>query len=128
VRVADGSIAWRHERGSPYTTTPLVHEGLLYTLTDNGILSAFRVADGARVYQQRIASDAGSFSASPVAAGGRLYLASEDGKIFVIQAGPKFALLATNDMGEVCMATPAPVGDSLIVRTRSHLYALRASN
>lgn len=128
IRVSDGSIAWRHERGSPYTTTPLVYDGLLYILTDNGILSAYQVADGQRVYQQRVSRESGSFSASPVAAGGRLYLASEDGQIFVVRAGRTFELLATNDMQEVCMATPALAGNLLIVRTRSHLYALAARN
>jgi outer membrane protein assembly factor BamB len=124
VRVADGSVAWRHDRGSPYTTTPLVHDGLLYVLTDNGILSVYQVSDGARAYQQRLSRESGSFSASPVAASGRLYFASEDGKVYVIRAGRTFELLAVNDMGEVCMATPAPAGNMLIVRTRDHLYAL----
>ena len=128
IRVADGSIVWRHERGSPYTTTPLVYDGLLYIVTDNGILSAYRVADGSRVYQQRIARDAGGFSASPVAAAGRLYFTSEDGNIYVVRAGPVFELLARNDMGDVCMATPVPLGEALLVRTKSHLYLLRAGN
>ena len=126
VRVADGTIVWRHDRGSPYTTTPLVYEGLVYIVTDNGILSAYRATSGERVYQQRVAKDAGAFSASPVAAAGRLYLASEDGKVFVISAGPKLALLAANDMNEVCFATPAIVGDTMFVRTKSYLYALRS--
>jgi outer membrane protein assembly factor BamB len=128
LRVADGSIAWRHDRGSPYTTTPLVHEGLLYVLTDNGILSAYRATDGTRIYQQRVSRESGAFSASPVAADGRLYLASEDGRIYVVRAGRRFELLAVNDMHEVCMTTPAPVGDLLIVRTRGHLYALGGRN
>jgi outer membrane protein assembly factor BamB len=127
VRVADGSIAWRHERGSPYTSTPLVVDGLLYVLTDNGILSAYQAADGVRVYQQRVSREAGSFSASPIAAGGNLYLTSEDGKVFVVRAGRTFELLAINDMDEPCMATPAPSGDLLIVRTAAHLYALGGS-
>jgi outer membrane protein assembly factor BamB len=128
IQVRDGSLAWQLERGSPYTTTPLVYDGLLYIVTDNGILSAYQLSDGARVYQQRLARDAGSFSASPVAADGRIYLASEDGQIYVVRAGRAFELLATNDMKEVCMATPALSGELLLVRTKSHLYALRARN
>ena len=127
IRVSDGSLAWRVDRGSPYTSTPLVHEGLLYIVTDNGILSAYQVSDGQRVYQQRLSPGAGGFSASPVAAGGRLYLASEDGKVFVVRTGRAFELLAANDMNEVCMATPALSGDLLLVRTRGHLYALRGT-
>ena len=125
IRVGDGSLAWRQERGSPYTSTPLAHDGLLYIVTDNGILSAYQIADGTRVYQQRLPSKAGGFSASPVLAGGRIYLASEDGEVFVVRAGPKFELLATNDMNEVCMATPAFAGDLMLIRTKTHLYALR---
>jgi len=125
IRAVDGSIAWRHERGSPYTSTPLVYDGLLYIVTDNGILSAYQLADGVRVYQQRLPPVAGTFSASPVAADGRIYLASEDGQVFVVRAGRSYALLATNDMKEVCMATPAISGDLLLIRTKTRLYALR---
>ena len=125
IRAADGSIAWRHDRGSPYTSTPLVYDGLLYIVTDNGILSAYQIADGVRVYQQRLPPVGGTFSASPVAADGRIYLASEDGQVFVVRAGRSYALLASNDMKEVCMATPAISGDLLLVRTKTRLYALR---
>ena len=98
---------WRGEWiGSPYTSTPLVHEGLLYVVTDSGILSAYQVSDGQRVYQQRLSPGTGGFSASPVAAGGRLYLASEDGQVFVVRAGRTFELLAINDMNEVCIGHP----------------------
>jgi outer membrane protein assembly factor BamB len=125
IRVRDGVIVWRHERGSPYTTTPLVYDGLLYALTDNGILTAYEAATGVRVYQTRLSPGPGAFSASPVAAAGRIYFASEDGEVVVVRAGRKFEVLAVNDMNEVCMATPALAGDLLLVRTRSHLYALR---
>ena len=125
VRARDGVVAWRHERGSPYTTTPIVYEGLLYIVTDNGILSAYDVGTGARVYQTRLSQRAGSFSASPVAAAGRIYFASEDGEVVVVRAGRTFAVLATNDMNDVCMATPALSGELLLVRTKTHLYALR---
>jgi outer membrane protein assembly factor BamB len=124
VRASDGSIAWQQERGSPYTTTPLVHDGLVYVVTDNGVLSAYQVSDGTRVYQQRLGPAAGSFSASPIAANGRLYFASEDGVVYVVRAGRTFELLATNDMKEVCMATPALAGELLLVRTARALYAL----
>ena len=105
-------------------STPLVLDGLLAIVTDNGILSAYQISDGTRVYQQRVSRDAGSFSASPVAAAGR-HLTSEDGKVFVVRAGRIFELLATNDMNEVCMATPALSSDLLLIRTKTHLYALR---
>jgi outer membrane protein assembly factor BamB len=120
------ALAWRAERGSPYTGTPLVYDGILYVCTDNGILSAFDAASGARIYQQRLGPDAGAFSASPVAAAGRLYLTSEDGTIFVVRAGRTFELLASNPMGTVLMATPAISGDMLIVRTLTELVGIRS--
>jgi outer membrane protein assembly factor BamB len=128
VRPRDGSVVWQHERGSPYTTTPIVYDDLLYVLTDNGILSAYQVSDGTRIYQTRLSSRAGSFSASPVAADGRLYFTSEDGQVIVVRAGRRFEVVATNEMNEVCMATPALSGDLMFIRTKGHLYALRSSN
>jgi hypothetical protein len=82
------------------------------------------VKSGERVYQRRIAEGSGGFSASPVAASGRLYFTSEDGMVYVVRAGRTFELLASNDMKEVCMATPAIANDMMIVRTRTRLYGL----
>jgi outer membrane protein assembly factor BamB len=122
--IAHGQLAWRTDRGSSYTPTPIVHERILYSVTDNGILSAYHVATGERLYQTRISPAASSFSASPVAAGDNLYFTSEDGEVFVIQGGLPFKLIATNSMGEVCMATPAVVDGMLLVRTRTQLVAI----
>ena len=110
---------------SPYTGTPLVYDGILYACTDNGILSAYDPKTGDRIYQERVSPKAAGFSASPVAAAGRIYLASEDGDVFVVRAGRKFELLATNPMGEVLMATPAISGNLLIVRTGTQIVAVR---
>ena len=112
--------------GSPYTGTPLVHGGLVYICTDNGILSAYDARTGERVYRSRVSEKAGGFSASPVAAGGHLYLAGEDGDVFVVKAGREFALVSTNPVGEIAMATPAVSGDMLLVRTQGHLLAIAA--
>ena len=127
IRAATGEVAWKLERGSPYTTTPLVYEGVLYVLVDNGVLSAYDARTGRRFYQQRLARDAGGFSASPVAAAGRVYLSSEDGVMFVVRTGRTYALLARNDMKEMLLASPAVVGDTLLVRTRTHVVALRGA-
>jgi len=121
--VSPSGLAWTIDRGSPYTSTPLVYDGLLYMVTDAGILSTHDVTTGARVYQQRLAAGAG-ISASPVAADGRVYFASEDGDVFVVKAGRAFELLATNNMGDVTMATPALDGNTLFVRTTKDLFAI----
>jgi outer membrane protein assembly factor BamB len=73
------------------------------------------------VYQERLPS---SFSASPVAADGKVYLASQDGDVFVVKAGRKFELLATNPMGQPLMATPALSGGLLILRGENTIYAI----
>jgi outer membrane protein assembly factor BamB len=122
--IAPNQLAWRTDRGSSYTSTPIVHNGILYSVTDNGILSAYQIATGERLYQTRMSEAASGFSASPVAAGDKLYFASEDGDVFVVQAGPQFKLVATNPMGEPCMATPAVVDGMVIVRTRTQIVAI----
>ena len=125
IRAATGAVAWKLERGSSYTPTPVVYQGVLYVCIDNGVLSAYDPRTGKRHYQRRIAPDSGGFSASPVAAAGRIYFPSEDGVMFVVRAGTRFELLARNDMKAMLLATPAVVGDTLLVRTRSHLVALQ---
>lgn len=116
-------LVWKSQRGSPYTPTPLVYKGILYACVDNGILSAYDLKTGERLYRARLGVGAG-FSASPVASDDKLYLLSEDGDIFVVQAGPEYELLARNEMGEILMATPAISDGMLIVRGRSHVFAI----
>ena len=122
--VQPDALAWSTQNGAPYTGTPLVHDGIVYACTDNGILSAYDAKTGERIYRSRVSEAAGGFSASPVAAGGRLYLASEEGDVFVVKAGRTFELLATNPMGEIAMATPALSGNMLFVRTQGQLVAV----
>lgn len=114
-------VAWTTSKGSPYTPTPLVYGDLMYVLADNGVFSVYDAKTGAVVYQQRLPS---SFSASPVAADGRLYLASEDGDVFVVKAGRQYELLSKNTMGQPLMATPALSQDMLILRGENAIYAI----
>nr|MBA3323474.1 PQQ-binding-like beta-propeller repeat protein [Pyrinomonadaceae bacterium] len=120
----NASVAWSKQRGGPYMPTPIVYGEHLYTCANNGILTAYDAKTGEKVYQERIAGRGGAFTASPVAADGKLYFTSEDGEIFVIKAGPKYELLATNNMGEVCMATPAISDGTFFIRAQRHLYAI----
>ena len=114
-------IAWKSSKGSPYTPTPIIYGDLLYTVADNGVLTAYEAKSGTMIYQQRLPS---SFSASPVAADGKLYFSSEDGDVFVVRAGPKYELMATNVMGQPVMATPAISDGLLILRTKDFVYAV----
>jgi outer membrane protein assembly factor BamB len=116
-------IAWSKKRGGPYMPTPIVYGDLLYTCSNQGVLTAYNADTGERIYQERLAGKGGAFTASPVASDGKLYLSSEDGEVFVVKAGPKHELLATNTVGEVMMATPAISDGLLIVRGINHLFA-----
>lgn len=123
---ASEAIAWSKQRGGPYMPTPIVYGDYFYACSNNGILTAYDAKTGAQVYKERIAGqNSVAFTASPVAADGKLYFASEEGDVYVVKAGPKFELLATNPMGEVLMATPAIVDGMILIRSRSHLFAVR---
>ncbi len=120
---AGNAFAWMKPKGAPYLTTPLVYGDYFYTVAGNGVLTCYHARTGERVYQERLG--AGSyFSSSPVAADGRIYFANEDGGVFVVKAGPEFELLATNDTGEVTMATPALASGLIIYRTLRNLVAI----
>jgi outer membrane protein assembly factor BamB len=121
---SESSVVWRTEPGGPYTSTPVAYRGLLYSVRDEGILSVFDLATGQKVYQERTN---GTHAASLLASDGKIYVTAEGGEITVVKAGRTFEVLARNDMGESCMATPAVAHGSLFVRTRSHLYAIGAT-
>lgn len=119
------AVVWSKQRGGPYMPTPIVYGDHLYTCSNNGIITAYDAKTGAQVYRERIAGTKSvAFTASPVAADGKLYFPSEDGEVYVVKAGPKFELLATNPMGQVLMATPAIVDSMILVRGRHHLFAI----
>lgn len=117
------SIAWSKQRGGPYMPTPIVYGDIFYTCSNQGVLTAYNAKTGEQVYRERLAGKGGAFTASPVAADGKLYFASEDGEVFVVKAGPKYEYLGTNPVGEVMMATPAISDGLLIVRGVKHLFA-----
>ena len=104
--------------------TPLVYGEYFYTCGNAGIMACYNLKTGGRIYQQRIGDKGGAYSASPVAAGGKIYLSSEDGDIFVVKAGPKYELMATNPIGEVLMATPAISDGMIFVRGQHNLFAI----
>ena len=116
-------IAWSKTRGGPYMPTPVIYGDLLYVVSNQGVLTTYQAKTGERVYQERLGGKGGAFTASPVASDGKIYLSSEDGEVFVVKAGPKYELLATNPVGQVMMATPAISDGLVIVRGVNHLFA-----
>jgi outer membrane protein assembly factor BamB len=117
-------VAWSVPRDGAYMITPLIYGDYLYNSKNNGVLHCFEAKTGNRVYQERLGDGTTGFTASPVAADGKLYYSSEDGDIYVIKAGPKFEVLAKNEMGEICMATPAISEGVLFFRTQGHVVAI----
>jgi outer membrane protein assembly factor BamB len=116
-------IAWSNPQLGSYNTTSLAYGDYLYTLLDRGFLLAHDARSGREIYgRQRIAADASGFTASPWAYNGKVFVLSEDGDAYVIQAGPDFKVVGKNSLGEMSMASPAVARGSLILRTASTLY------
>jgi hypothetical protein len=117
------AIAWSNSNEGTYIPTPIVYGGYLFTLNINGIMTAYNPETGQRAFRGRVGTG-GSFSASPIAADGRLYVASEDGEVYVLTAGPGLTQIAKNEMKEVIMATPAISDGLIVVRTLGHVYGI----
>jgi outer membrane protein assembly factor BamB len=118
-------VLWQEKRSVPEVPSPLVYRDRVYMVRDGGIVSCMEAKTGKLLYRERLGA-AGSYFSSPVASGGRVYVASGDGKVVVFTAGDRLEVLARNDLQEPIMATPGIVGDRLYLRTAGHLYAFAA--
>ena len=123
-------IAWYQPRAGNYNTSPLVYGDSYYSLLDRGFFESYDAKTGEQIYDRnRVAPRGGaSFTASPWAYNGKIFALSEQGDTFVLKAGPEFEVLHVNALDEMAMASPAIVGDRLLIRTRSKLYSIRDSN
>jgi outer membrane protein assembly factor BamB len=117
-------LAWWHKNRGSYIPTPIVYEELVYVCGDNGILTVLDLEKGRQRYRKRLAGGGANYTASAVAAGGHVYFTSEDGDVHVVKAGDRYELVASNKMGEICMATPAISKGTLFFRTRHQLVAV----
>ena len=118
------AILWSRTGRGSYMPTPLIYNGVLYVLANNGLFDAYNLQTGEEIYRQRLPLIGSGFSASPIAADGKIYLANEDGEMLVVAAGQKFSHLGTNSMGELLMATPALSDGVMYVRSSSSLFAI----
>ena len=116
-------ILWSKMRGGPYMPTPILYGPYFYTCSNSGILACYEASSGKEIYKKRLGGSGESYTASPVAADGRLYFASEQGTIRVVKAGPEFELLAVNSVEDYIMATPAIANGSLFVRSQHYLFS-----
>jgi outer membrane protein assembly factor BamB len=124
---SNASVAWSYSRDGAYMSTPLVYGDYLYNIRWNGVLHCYDARTGERLYQTRLGGGTSGFSASPVAGDGKIFFASEDGDVYVVKAGRAYELLATNPMGDICMASPALANGIIYFRTRSQVVAVAAA-
>lgn len=118
-------VKWTNQRGNSYTASPVLHDGILYFVTDRGLMNAFDALTGAKHYHQQRLPEAYTFKASPVAARGKLYLASEEGDIVVLKLGTSYEVLAVNSMGdEMFVSSPVIVDGNLYVRSQDELFCI----
>jgi outer membrane protein assembly factor BamB len=117
-------VAWSAPRTGGYMCTPLVYRGLVYIVRFNGVLVAFDARTGEKKYETRLGGATSAFTASPVANDGRVYIASEDGQIFVIKAGPAYEQIAMNEMSAPVLASPAISEGRLLLRTGAEVMSI----
>lgn len=121
---ANPYLLWGSSRRGNYMQTPLVVGNWLFCCHDSGIATCYDKRTGENLWQERLPEQNVGFTSSPVSANGLVYWTSETGQVHVVRAGPKFQVLASNDLGEACMATPAISEDRLYFRCRDHLIAV----
>lgn len=115
------AVIWKSKRSVPKKPSLLHHNGLIFGIEDGGVASCWDARSGEQIWNERIG---GNHSASPLLANGRIYFFSEEGKTAVVAASRTFERIAENSLGDGFMASPAVAGNSLILRSRTHLYRI----
>lgn len=123
------SIVWTLDRDTPYVPSPLLYDGILYLLkTNSGILSAFDASSGKPHYQLQRLVGLPEVFASPVGAGGRVYIAGRDGVVLVLRNGKSYEVLASNRLDDGFDASPALVDNAIYLRGYRYLYCLQSQD
>ncbi len=119
-------VAWFQPRFSGYTPSPLVYRGRVWVVNNNGVLQVADAKTGVEIFKARVGGGGQTFSSSPLASDGRIYLHSEDGDTFILRDGDTYAEIAKNSLGEMSLATPVPAEGALFIRTQTKLYRISA--
>lgn len=117
-------MLWSYRNKGIYMQTPLAYGEFVYFCSGEGVVRCLAVEGGEEVYRERLGAGRSGFTSSAVAADGKLYFSSEEGRVFVVREGWEFELIAENDLGEEMMSTPAVSEGVLYFRTRAHLVAV----
>jgi hypothetical protein len=121
-QLGPAAFGWRFKKNLPFIPAPLVYRDVYYMVRDGGIITSVNPATGQLLKQGRSPGALGEYFASPVAADGKVFLASGEGKMTVLNAAPEWEVLQVSDLGEEIRATPALNDGRIYVRTRSSLY------
>ena len=124
-QTANEYVVWSQPRGGTYLPSSLAYQGFVYTLTETGILNRYDAKTGKQSYKTRIDPAATAFTTSPWAYNGNLFCLSEEGQTFVIKTGEEFQLSHVNELDDFALASPALVGERLLIRTEHRLYSIR---
>jgi outer membrane protein assembly factor BamB len=119
--VSDSHVAWKFDKNVPTRSSQILVGERLFMISDAGVISCVDAKSGQSVWQHRLG---GAFSASPLFAEGRVYFFGEDGEVPVVAAADEYKLLANNQLGDGFMASPAVFENSLVLRSRTHLYRI----
>ena len=119
--VTKSHVLWRYRKALPNTSSPLLYRGVIYLVRD-GVFTSLNPENGAVFKQARLTGALGRYWSSPVAADGKIFVVSEDGRVVVLRAAPEWEILAVNNLDEDTFATPAIVDGRIYVRTRDALY------
>jgi outer membrane protein assembly factor BamB len=119
--VTDTHVAWKCDKSVSKTASPILVDGLLYMVSDDGAVTCLESLTGKQVWREHIS---GSYAASPIFADGRLYFFNQQGKTTVLKPGRSFEVLATNALDDGFMASPAAAGKALFLRTKTNLYRI----
>lgn len=122
---ANEYVVWSQARGGTYLPSSVAYQGFIYTLTETGILNRYEAKTGKQSYKTRIDPAASAFTTSPWAYNGKLFCLSEEGQTFVVTTGEQFQLSHVNPLDDFTQASPALVGERLLIRTEHKLYSIR---
>jgi outer membrane protein assembly factor BamB len=114
-------VVWHVPTGAPYISSLVHYQGLIYMAGDVGVITCVDARTGERVWRERLG---GVYTASPVAADGKIYLMSESGETLVLKAGRTPEVIARNSISGRVLASPAIAGGRLFVRTDGQLVAI----
>ena len=118
------SVVWKYTKGTAYVPSPILYGEYLYLTSDRGVLTCLDAKTGEVKYEGGRVPIPATFTASPIAFDGKILLTSEDGDTFVVKAGPKHEIIATNSVGEPVYASPAVAAGNIFIRGERNLYCI----